>query len=74
MSVIVAFPRPKTSSASTLKHKQLKALRFIEGHIAKNGGWPSFVEVQRAADLGSRLGTVRTVNQLFRAGAISRPS
>lgn len=71
---VIAFPRPKVVGVNTLKSKHLKALRFIEAHIAARGGWPSFVEVQEAIGLGSKMGAVRVVNQLFRADAIARPA
>lgn len=74
MNLVVAFPRQKVKSHVGLTRKQLQALRFIDAYIAARGGWPSFVEVQEAIGLGSKMGAVRVVNQLFRADAIARPA
>lgn len=74
MSKVIAFPRPKVVSINSLKAKHLKALRYVEGYLMKHGTWPSFAEVQEALGIGSRLGAVRVVNQLFQLGAIERPS
>lgn len=70
---IVQFPRPKVVSLTALKPRQMVALRFIESYIARHGAWPSFAEIGEAADVHSKMGIVRTVNQLFQAGAIQRP-
>lgn len=75
MSNVIAFPRPKVIGIHAMKSKHLKALRFIEAYLTQHGGaWPSFTEVQEALGIGSKLGAVRIVNQLFQFGAISRPT
>lgn len=73
MGEVIQFPRARVVPRTGLTRRQLKALRFIESYIARHGKWPTFTEVALAAGLLSKMGAVRVVNQLFRAGAISRP-
>jgi SOS-response transcriptional repressor LexA len=73
MSNVVSFPRPTTESITRMKTPALKALRFIENHLAQHGAWPSFDQIGADVGIRSERGVARVVNQLFEANAIESP-